>query len=144
MLIIRSGVAMGNSEEVDMSKNLYRDPQRGALGGVCAGLADYLGVEVWVVRLVAVTALIFASFLTMLLYLAAWAMLDKRPSVEGGASASYGAAQLKQQGWQQGLMPHQALDRTAQQLDALERRLQAMERCVTSKEYQLRRDLQRL
>ena len=37
-----------------MSKHLYRDPQRGALGGVCAGLADYLGVEIWVVRLVAV------------------------------------------------------------------------------------------
>jgi hypothetical protein len=36
------------------------------------------------------------------------------------------------------------LDRTAQQLDELEKRLQAMERCVTSKEYQLRRDLQRL
>jgi len=144
MLTIRSGVAMGNREEVVMSKNLYRDPQRGALGGVCAGLADYLGVEVWVVRLVAVTALIFASFLTMLLYLVAWAMLDKKPRAETGANASYGSAQLKQHGWQQGLMPHQALDRTAQQLDALERRLQAMERCVTSKEYQLRRDLQRL
>lgn len=125
-----------------MSKYLYRDPQRGALGGVCAGLADYLGIEVWVVRLVAVTALIFASFLTLLLYLAAWAMLDKKPRTTDGISS--GSAQLKQHGWQQGLMPHQALDRTARQLDALEKRLQAMERCVTSREYQLRRDLQRL
>ena len=48
-----------------MSNRLYRDPRRGALGGVCSGLADYLGVEVWVVRLVAVTALIFSLFITI-------------------------------------------------------------------------------
>ncbi len=139
---IRSGGPTPLRGELAMSNHLYRDPQRGALGGVCAGLADYLGVEVWVVRLVAVTALIFASFLTLLLYLAAWAMMDKKPRTTAGPSHS--SSQLKQHGWQQGLMPHQALDRTAQQLDELEKRLQAMERCVTSKEYQLRRDLQRL
>ena len=119
-----------------MSKHLYRDPQRGALGGVCAGLADYLGVEIWVVRLVAVTALIFASFLSMLLYLAAWAMMDKKPAV--GVDAESGSAQLKQHGWQQGLMPEQALERVDRQLSSVEKRLQALERCVTSREFQAR------
>lgn len=47
-----------------MSQRLYRDPQHGAVAGVCSGLADYFEVEVWVVRLVLVTGLIFASFLT--------------------------------------------------------------------------------
>lgn len=125
-----------------MSKQLYRDPRRGALGGVCAGIADYLGVETWLVRLLAVTALIFSSFLTLLLYLAAWAFLDKKP--EGNATLGYGSAQVKQHGWQQGLMPDEALDRVAQQMEQLEKRLQAMELCVTSREYQLRRDLKRL
>ena len=41
-------------------------------------------------------------------------------------------------------MPTEALERVEQQLDQLDKRLQAMERCVTSREYQLRRDLQRL
>ena len=121
-----------------MSNRLYRDPHRGALGGVCTGLADYVGVEVWVVRLVAVTALIFASFLTILLYLAAWAMLDKKPASASGSG--YGRTPLKQHGWQQGLMPAQALARVSDQLTDLEKRLQAMERCVTSREYQSRHD----
>ena len=57
----RARAGASRQQEVVMSKHLYRDPQRGALGGVCAGLADYLGVEIWVVRLVAVTALILSS-----------------------------------------------------------------------------------
>ena len=125
-----------------MSNRLYRDPQRGALGGVCSGLADYLGVEVWVVRLVAVTALIFASFLTILLYLAAWAILDKKPA--SAPDRGYGRSPLKQHGWQQGLMPSQALTRVSDQLAELEQRLQAMERCVTSREYQMRHDWKRM
>ena len=125
-----------------MSNRLYRDPRRGALGGVCSGLADYLGVEVWVVRLVAVTALIFASFLTILLYLAAWAMLDKKPA--SAPESGFGRSPLKQHGWQQGLMPGQALSRVTNQLADLEQRLQAMERCVTSREYQMRHDWKRM
>ena len=124
-----------------MSNRLYRDPRRGALGGVCSGLADYLGVEVWVVRLVAVTALIFASFLTILLYLAAWAMLDKKPA--SAPESGFGRSPLKQHGWQQGLMPGQSLSRVTNQLADLEQRLQAMERCVTSREYQMRHDWKR-
>ena len=124
-----------------MSNRLYRDPRRGALGGVCSGLADYLGVEVWVVRLVAVTALIFASFLTIMLYLAAWAMLDKKPA--SAPESGFGRSPLKQHGWQQGLMPGQALSRVTNQLADLEQRLQAMERCVTSREYQRRHDWKR-
>ncbi len=125
-----------------MSKQLYRDPNSGALGGVCAGIANYLGVEIWVVRLLAVTALIFSTFLAFLLYLAAWAFLDKKP-LEPVANTS-GSPQVKQHGWQQGLMPGEALDRVGQQMAQLEKRLQAMERCVTSSEFQLRRDLTRL
>ena len=39
------------------SRNLYRDPQKGKIAGVCAGLADYFGVETWIVRLLAITGL---------------------------------------------------------------------------------------
>lgn len=39
-----------------MRKTLYRDPNNGKLGGVCAGLAEYFGVEIWLMRILAVTA----------------------------------------------------------------------------------------
>jgi len=46
-------------------RNLYRDPQRGKIAGVCAGLAEYFGVETWIVRLLAISGLIFAGFITL-------------------------------------------------------------------------------
>ena len=32
------------------SQGLHRDTERGILGGVCAGIAKYLGVEPWIIR----------------------------------------------------------------------------------------------
>ena len=32
-------------------KTLFRDPKNGKLGGVCAGLAEYFGVEIWLMRI---------------------------------------------------------------------------------------------
>ena len=38
---------------------LWRDTDRGILAGVCAGIADYVGVEPIVVRLATVLGLVF-------------------------------------------------------------------------------------
>ena len=34
-----------------MSKELYRDTRNGKIGGVCAGIAQYFGIEPWIVRI---------------------------------------------------------------------------------------------
>ena len=39
----------------DLPRRLYRDPRRQKIGGVCAGIARYYGMEPWVVRIIAVT-----------------------------------------------------------------------------------------
>ncbi|WP_133152586.1 PspC domain-containing protein, partial [Vibrio sp. 10N.261.52.A1] len=39
-----------------MSRDLYRDPINGKLSGVCAGLANYFGLEVWLVRIMVISA----------------------------------------------------------------------------------------
>ncbi|MEZ8138402.1 PspC domain-containing protein, partial [Vibrio splendidus] len=39
-----------------MSRELYRDPINGKLSGVCAGLANYFGLEVWLVRILVISA----------------------------------------------------------------------------------------
>ncbi len=123
-----------------MSKTLYRDPRQGRLGGVCAGLADYLGFEVWVVRLVAVIALLFGWGVTFLLYMVAWFMLEKRPA----DLPSQQGSGIKQHTWQQGNSPQTALDEASRRLAEMERRLQQMERCVTSSAYRVRRELRGL
>ena len=86
--------------------NVYRDKRNGKLGGVCAGIARKLGVEPWLVRVLAVTCLLFTSFLTLIFYIAAWLMLDDKPS-----AAEAEPSHIKTAGWQSGLSATEALAR---------------------------------
>ncbi|NLJ92698.1 MAG: envelope stress response membrane protein PspC [Aeromonadales bacterium] len=113
---------------------LYRDKKKGKLGGVCAGLADKLGVEPWLVRILAVTALLFTSFLTLILYIAAWLMLEDKP-VQIAPEAEH----IKATAWQTGLTPDEALSRLEQRLQGLNGRIAKMEQLLTSEEFRVRR-----
>ena len=49
-------------------KTLYRDKKRGKVFGVCAGLAEYLDVKTWQVRLFSLLGLLFVPSLTLPVY----------------------------------------------------------------------------
>ncbi len=51
-------------------RELYRDPINGKLAGVCAGLANYFGLETWLVRILVITAALLGE-----LFLCWWRML---------------------------------------------------------------------
>lgn len=119
--------------------NLYRDKRNGKLGGVCAGIARKVGVEPWLVRVLAVTGLVFTSFLTLVLYIAAWLLLDDRPQME-----ETGPAHVKSTGWQSGLSPNDALTKLEARLQGLNGRVAKMERLLTSQEFRVRREFKDL
>ncbi|RQM62735.1 envelope stress response membrane protein PspC [Aeromonas enteropelogenes] len=126
-------------------RNLYRDPRQGKIAGVCAGLADYFGVETWIVRLLAISGLIFAGFITFTAYMAAWFLLDKKPvTLYEQEEEAFAEVRMKARSWQAGITPHQALGRINRELDALEPRLQQIEKLVTSKEFTLQREFRKL
>ena len=52
-------------------RRLYRDADRAILGGVCAGLATYLGFNLKVTRLLCIIAFLCAFPVALLAYLAA-------------------------------------------------------------------------
>lgn len=56
-------------------RRLQRNRQRRRLGGVCAGIADYLGVSVTWVRLLFVISVFFSFSVTLWIYLALWFLL---------------------------------------------------------------------
>ncbi len=58
---------------------LWRDPERGMLAGVCAGIADYIGVEPVVVRIAAVLGLIFVFPPTVIGYVILALALPPKP-----------------------------------------------------------------
>jgi len=64
-------------------KQLFRDPEKQKIAGVCAGLAAYSGMDITWMRLIWVGAFLFlwvapgSSFLIVLLYFILWAVLPK-------------------------------------------------------------------
>ena len=65
---------------------LWRDPDHGVLAGVCAGIANYFGLERIAVRLVFVLGLVFFFVPTVLAYVVTALVLPKRP---GGGVADF-------------------------------------------------------
>jgi phage shock protein PspC (stress-responsive transcriptional regulator) len=63
------------SRKMSSRPKLQRNLQRRRLGGVCAGIADYLGVDVALVRFLFILSVFFSFSLTMWVYLALWALL---------------------------------------------------------------------
>ncbi|WP_158827131.1 PspC domain-containing protein [Mucilaginibacter lacusdianchii] len=71
-----------------MNKKLYRDEQHKTIGGVCAGLADYFGTEVSVMRLIFVLALIFKGG-GLLIYIVLWIVLPRKEFVSTTPGVDY-------------------------------------------------------
>ncbi len=116
---------------------LYRNTRRGKLGGVCAGIADFLGWELWLVRLAVVALTLFSGSVIVLIYVVLWFVLDAKSS--DGASH-----EVKSHVWQAGQPPRQAFKDVVTRFEMLEARLRKMEATVTSREYQLKREIDQL
>jgi phage shock protein C len=58
-------------------KNLVRRRDHRMVAGVCSGLADYLGVDVALVRVAAVVALVFSFGAALVAYVAAWILMPE-------------------------------------------------------------------
>lgn len=67
-------------------KELFRDPEKAKLGGVCAGLAHYTGMEItwmrviWVLLFFAMIPIPGSPLLVVLIYIILWAILPKAQS----------------------------------------------------------------
>ena len=61
------------------AQRFYRDPPHGKLMGVCAGLADYFGWNVTLVRGLAIVALIWFNVVTLALYPVLGFVLPTKP-----------------------------------------------------------------
>ncbi len=127
------------------TKRLRRNKIDGVLGGVCAGIGDYFGLDPVIVRIIFVALVIFTG-LPLLLYFILWVFLpsDKRAPYHREyreARKARHRARVEQ------------LDRpvrTASFRDvkskfrSLEERLQDLERSITSKEWRLSREFRDL
>lgn len=127
------------------NKELYRDTVNGKLTGVCAGLANYFGLETWLVRILVISAaLLGGSFLVLLAYIAMTFMLEKQPASYREEMKSQQEHKLKNKPWQQGQTPDALLSTLERDFETLETKLRSMEAYVTSDTFKVNREFNKL
>ncbi len=119
---------------------LYRNTERGLLAGVCAGIADYLGVEPLLVRLAAILGFFFFPFPTLVTYgVLAFILKPKPPALF--------ASRDEETFWRGvATAPGDTLQSLMRKFSDLEHRLAHMESQITSGDFELHRkfrDLER-
>lgn len=139
-------------------KTLYRNPSKGRIAGVCAGVAEYTGFETWLVRIIWFSGLVLSGGFFFVAYIAAWFILDKKPGSYNVKGNRKGGDQwqrfednnldrhieVKSKVWQAGEPPKQAYRDIVRQFDGIERRIQHLEGYVTSSEFTLKRQFNNL
>lgn len=150
---------------------LYRNTSQGKLAGVCAGIADYFGWETWLVRILVVSGVLLGMGWFVVIYIAAWFILDKKAGNPANAKrhgqrnpSGYHAQQadnttqaqasheefanesikVKSRIWQAGEPPKQAFHDIRRKFKTLERELRVIERYVTSPEFTVSREINKL
>ena len=127
-------------EYAGSKKRLRRNKIDGVLGGVCAGIGDYLNVDPIVVRILYVLSVLFLG-LPLFIYFILWIFIpsDKRAPYH----REYRQARRARRKYRNN--PDMPLQQTTTFRDvkgkfrSLETRMQDLERSITSKEWQLRR-----
>jgi phage shock protein C len=148
-------------------KELFRIKSQSRVAGVCAGLAEYFGIETWLVRIITVTSfLLLAPPFVFVGYIALWFILEDKSASKGKATSSHdtayhegeassaansrhevdanGKVSVKAKIWQAGVPPRQALINIKDRYNSVENKLRKLESYVTSKEFQLNREINRL
>jgi len=146
---------------------LYRNSSNGKIAGVCAGIADYFGWETWLVRILVVSGVLFGMPFLILGYIAAWFILDKKTKGQVKHSKYHRARastysqdesasqydefehmnesiKVKARVWQSGEPPKQAFHDIRRKFSSLEKQLQAIEQYVTSSEFTVAREINKL
>jgi phage shock protein C len=119
-------------------RRLYRDPKRGWVAGVCAGLADYFGVGTCLVRCLVLVSLVLFTVPTFIAYVIAAMVLERRPE-------TMQASREEEAFWRSvRLEPSRTARDLARKFQDLERRLRAAEAKVTSSEFKLRQQFRDL
>ena len=140
---------------------LFRDPKGGKIAGVCAGIANYFGWEAWLVRILAVSGVLLGMGWFIVIYIAGWFILDNDPGSEqksgkkqnhfkSNAAQSFDddlvseSIKVKSRIWQSGEPPKQAFRDIRNKFNRLERELRLIERYVTSTEFTVSREINKL
>jgi len=153
----RKARARARSERIlERSPRLERDDENAKIVGVCAGIANYYGVEAWVVRCIAVTGLLFFGSIVFPAYWIMYFVMDDpkspRKGQKGRSRSSWTRrdrnneeiGMMERKPSQRDMSPRRNLRNVQADLQEVELRLRRMETHVTSGQYELQRELHKI
>lgn len=141
---------------VGSDRRLYRDADRAVLGGVCAGLAGYLGFNLKVTRFLAVIAFLMAMPIAIIGYMAAVFLIPSESGHAPGEVRKSGFCKRRRS--RKKRKSRESFDREQEmpgprarkvkdieeRCSDMDERLVRLEKHVTSKRFQLEQELSRL
>ena len=114
---------------------LYRNLESAMIRGVCAGIADYFGIEAWFVRVGALIALFAFTLPTIILYVVLAKVVPPRPAdlyETPGEEAFWTRVRTQ---------PTGTVSTLRHRFREIDKRLQEAEAFVTSREFRLNREI---
>lgn len=133
----------------DLKKPLYRSRTNVRVGGVCAGIADYLNVNVFLVRLIAFASIFILGGVTFWAYVICWIVLDKEPKSlqksrrDSSKAPKSGRADESESARRQAANAFN-IQACAERLHATEQRLRNAEAYITSRQFRLHCEINRI
>ena len=127
-----------NGPEVGLINRMYRNPRRGVVFGVCAGIADYFGFDLTVTRVLVVVAALFSFPIVFIAYLLLALLLPRKDYFENGRDDLDPLQRSVR------AEPHSMLSSVRYRFRELDTRLQRLEKYVTSNRFKLDREFRQL
>lgn len=136
-----------DSPRFDIRKPLYRSRRNVRIAGVCAGIADYLGISTFLVRVVTFLSLFILGGVTLWAYVIFWIVLDKEPKARKVSEQRRGRSHGRQDQTMDDIDEPDSrpdIDHCSDALRAAEKRLQDVEAFITSKQFRLHCEINRI
>lgn len=114
---------------------LYRDPRRGVLFGVCAGIAGYFGVNPWIIRALAIMGLVMFTPPVLIGYVIMACLLPRAPE------RLYRTPEEERFWSGVRVDPAQSFSELRHRFRELEQRLRSLESYITSDAYRVHREI---
>lgn len=129
-----------NTGDGPRRNKLYRNTDDKKVAGVCSGVADYFGFDVTITRVIVLVGAVFFMPSVVIVYAILALILDEKPT-ELGRRRSSEDLELERRVRAE---PHSTLNTVKHRFRDLDRRLQRIEKYVTSDRFTLDREFEGL
>ncbi len=131
--------------KLNYRKPLYRYPRQGRIAGVCAGIANYLEIKTFWVRLATLGSLFLFGPFTLLGYIVCWVAFDVDPNEPActGRRAEFGTDESAHSA-PESMRPRYDEAQCTEVFRILELRLREIEAYMTSKRFRLHCEINRI